>query len=129
MAGASYPIMNQKASRSYDLLWLSLTILPLVTLSFLFPIVPQDYWWVVRVGQETVLNGAVPTVETMSWTSAGQPIVYEPWLAGVFFWWVHDLGAASLTFLLRGLLIGLTYGILWYAAKQVSGPRLATILI
>ena len=121
--------MNQTSSRSYDLLWLSLAILPLITLSFLFAIVPQDYWWVVRVGQETVLHGAVPTVENMSWTSAGQPIVYEPWLAGVFFWWVYDLGAASLTFLLRGLLIGLTYGIIWIAVRQASGPRLATILI
>lgn len=121
--------MNQNSSRSYDLLWLSLAILPLITLSFLFAIVPQDYWWVVRVGQETVRNGAVPTIETMSWTSAGQPIIYEPWLAGVFFWWVYDLGGASLTFLLRGLLIGLTYGTLWIAARQVSGPRLATILI
>lgn len=121
--------MNQNSSRSYDFLWLSLAILPLVTLSFLFAIVPQDYWWVVRVGQETVLNGAVPTIETMSWTQAGQPIVYEPWLAGVFFWWAYDLGGASLTFLLRGLLIGSTYGIIWLATRQTSGPRLATLLV
>jgi len=121
--------MNPSSSRSYDLLWLSLALMPLITLSFLFAIVPQDYWWVVRVGQETVLNGAVPTVETMSWTSAGRPIVYEPWLAGVFFWWVYDLGGASLTFLLRGLLIGLTYGMIWLLVRQASGPRLATVLI
>ncbi len=82
-----------------------------------------------RVGQETVRNGAVPTTETMSWTQAGQPIVYEPWLAGVFFWLAYDGGGASATFLLRGLLIGLTYSMIWFAVRQASGPRLATILV
>lgn len=117
------------SSRSYDVLWLSLAILPLVILSFLFAIHPQDYWWILRVGQETVRNGAVPTIETMSWTRAGQPIVYEPWLAGVLFWLAYEWGGASLTFLLRGLLIGLTYGTIWFAVKQASGPRLATVLV
>jgi hypothetical protein len=121
--------MNPAPSRSYDLLWLSLALMPLITLSFLFAINPQDYWWCLRLGQETLLNGAVPTLETMSWSQAGQPIVYEPWLAGVILWLAHDLGGVSLTFLLRGLLIGVTYGVLWFLVRRTSGPRLATILI
>ena len=121
--------MNSSASRSYDLLWLVLALLPLVTLSFLFAIHPQDYWWLLQVGKETLLHGAVPTRETMSWSQAGQPILYEPWLAGVIFWLAYDLGGASLTFLLRGVLIGLTYGLIWFMVRRASGPRLATILI
>ncbi|MGE5377967.1 MAG: hypothetical protein ACM3XO_23140 [Bacteroidota bacterium] len=121
--------MNPTQSRSYDILWMSLAILPLIALSCLFPIIPQDYWWLLRVGQETIRQAAVPTIETMSWTSAGQPIVYEPWLAGVFFWWAHAWGGASLTFLVRALLIGLTYGLIWSAARNSAGPRLATILV
>jgi hypothetical protein len=117
------------SSRSYDLLWLSLALLPLVTLSFLFTIHPQDYWWLLQVGRETLLHGAVPTIETMSWSQAGQPILYEPWLAGVIFWLAYDLADASLTFLLRGLLIGVTYGLIWFMARRASGPRLATILV
>ena len=121
--------MNSSASRSYDLLWLVLALLPLVTLSFLFAIHPQDYWWLLQVGKETLLYGAVPTRETMSWSQVGQPILYEPWLAGVIFWLAYDLGGASLTFLLRGVLIGLTYGLIWFMVRRDSGPRLATILI
>lgn len=119
----------KNSSRSYDLLWLILTLLPLVTLSFLFAIHPQDYWWCLRVGQETLFNGSVPTTETMSWTQAGLPILYEPWLAGVIFWLAYDLGGASLTFLLRGLLIAATFGLIWFMARRASGPRLATILV
>ncbi len=55
--------------------------------------------------------------------------MYEPWLAGVFFWWAYAWGGASLTFFVRGVLIGLTYSLIWSAARQNSGPRLATILV
>jgi len=121
--------MNSSYSRSYDFLWLSLAILPLVTLSFLFAIHSQDYWWHMRVGQDTLSNGAVPTIDTLSWSRAGQPVVYQQWLAGVIFWLVYDVGGAPLTYLLRGILIGLTFGVLWFMAWQASGPRMATILI
>jgi hypothetical protein len=118
-----------RSSRSYDFLWLSLAILPLVTLSFLFSIHAHDYWWYLRVGYETLLNGAVPAIDSISWTQAGKPVIYQPWLAGVIFWLVYDLGGATWTYLLRGVLLALTFGMLWILARQASGPRLATILI
>lgn len=121
--------MNQNLSRSYDFLWLSLAILPLVTLSFLFAIHAQDYWWYLRVGHDTLLHGAVPATDAISWSQAGQPVVYQSWLAGVIFWLTYDLGGASLTFLLRGFLLALTFGILWFIARQASGPRMAALLI
>lgn len=120
--------MNPSA-RGYDVLWASLAILPLVTLSFLFAIHAQDYWWYLRVGQETLSHGAVPVTDTISWSQAGQPVIYQAWLAGVIFWLVQDLGGASLTHLLRGVLLGLTFGILWYLARRASGPRMATFLV
>ena len=121
--------MNQNSSRSYDLLWLSLAIVPLVTLSFLLSIHAMDYWWYLRIGQDTLMHGAVPTTDTISWTQAGKQVIYQPWLAGVIFWLAHDLGGASATYLLRGILLAGTFGILWVLARQASGPRLATILI
>jgi hypothetical protein len=121
--------MNQTSSRSYDFLWLSLAIFPLISLSFLFAIHSQDYWWVLRVGQDTLVSGSVPTIETISWSQAGKPVIYQPWLAGVIFWLVYDLGGAPVTYLLRGLLIGLTYSLIWMMTRRNSGRLLATILI
>lgn len=121
--------MNQQSSRSYDLLWMSLALLPLVALSFLFSIHAMDYWWYLRIGQETLAQGTVPTIDTISWTQAGKPVIYQPWLAGVIFWLAYDLGGAAMTYLLRGLLLGCTFAVLWVLARQASGPRLATLLI
>jgi hypothetical protein len=121
--------MNENSSRSYDFLWLSFTTLTLVTLSFLFTIQPQDYWWCLRVGHETLLDHAVPTIESFSWRQAGHSINYQPWLSCVAFWLAYDLGGVSLTYLLRALLIGLTYGLIWFMAREESGPRAATILV
>jgi hypothetical protein len=121
--------MKLSSARGYDFLWLSLAILPLVTLSFLFAIHAQDYWWYLRVGQDTLLHKAVPITDTISWSQAGRPVIYQSWLAGVIFWLVYDLGGAPLTYLLRGFLLALTFSVLWFLARQVSGPRLATLLV
>jgi hypothetical protein len=118
-----------RSARSYDYLWLSLTLLPLIGISFLISIQPQDYWWLMRVGRDTLLSGHIPTTDTISFSQYGQPIIYQAWLAGVIFWMVYNLGGASLTFLLRGTLIGLAYGLIWVMARRVSGPRLASILV
>jgi hypothetical protein len=121
--------MNQHSSRSYDLLWLSLAVIPLVALSFLFSIHAMDYWWYLRIGQETLVQGAVPTTDTISWTQVGKPVIYQPWLAGVIFWLAHDLGGATATYLLRGVLLAGTFAVLWILVRRASGPRLATILV
>ena len=116
-------------SRSYDFLWLSIALLPLIGVSFLLAIQPQDYWWVMRVGQETIQNGAIPIVDTISLSQFGQPIIYQTWLSGIIFWFIYKIGGISLTFLLRGFLIGLAYGLTWFMARKVSNARLATILV
>lgn len=121
--------MSERFVRSYDLVWLSLTLLVLVTLSFLFAIQPQDYWWCLRVGRDILAARAVPVTETLSWSQAGQPILYEPWLACVLFERAHVWGGASGTFLLRGLVIGATYSLLWVMARRSLSPQLTTLLV
>jgi len=118
-----------RSSRSYDLLWLSLALLPLVGLAFMLPIPAQDYWWYLRLGRDILKDGAVPLVDTISYSRLGQPILYQAWLAALIFWKTYQLGGATLMLLLRGVLIGLTYGIVWWIARRESGPRVAALLV
>ena len=39
-----------------------------------------DWWWHLRVGQDIWQNKALPTVDTYSYTRAGQPFVVHEWL-------------------------------------------------
>lgn len=115
-------------SRSYDFLWLSIALMPLIGVSFFLAIQPQDFWWLMRVGQETIQSGAVPVVDAISWSQAGQPIVYQQWLSGVLLYLAYKTGGVAFTLLLRGLLIAITYAVIWIMAREVSTPRLASAL-
>jgi hypothetical protein len=121
--------MNSPQHRSYNLLWLSIAILPLIGLSFMMSVPSQDYWWYLRLGSDILKEGAVPLVDTMSHNRAGQPIFYQQWLSGIIFYLVYQTGGAALAFLLRGVLFGLAYGSLWILMRSFVGARTATILL
>lgn len=122
--------MNSFASRSYDFLWLSIALLFLLPIALFLSITPHDYWFYVRIGKDIIETGAVPTVDTFSYTFPGRPIFYQPWLSAVIFWLVHEAGGATLTYLLKGICIALAYGIIWTLARNAgTEPKLATGLI
>src|SRR5271157_946239 len=115
---------------SYELLWLSVGLLPLLLIAFLLPVTPQDYWWYLRLGQDILRTGHVPAIDTYSFTYAGQSTVNHPWLSALIFWLTYRVGGLNLTFLLRVICIGATYGLLWLWMRQLgAGPRLASLLI
>ncbi len=115
---------------SYDLLWLGLLLLVLLGLAFLLPVTPNDYWWYVRIGRDTLLDGAIQRVDTLSYTRAQQPVVYHSWLSAVVFWLVYNAGGISLTVLLRGLVVGLAYGLSWAHVRLAgAGTKLAALLV
>jgi hypothetical protein len=121
--------MEKDSSRSYDFLWLSITLFPLLIIAILLPIQPHDYWWYLRLGKDVLQNGAVPVVDTYSSIQAGQPIVYQSWLSAIFLWLAFKANGISSTVLLVTVIIGLTYAMLWVMMRQGGvGPRLATVL-
>jgi hypothetical protein len=116
-------------SSSYDYLWLGLLLFPILVIAFLLPVTPQDYWWYLPLGRTILETGRVPTVDTLSFTQAGQPIFYQSWLAALIFWLVYRAGGLALTFLLRGLVLALAYGLLWWLVRSMgAGPRLAALI-
>jgi len=122
--------MNFSASRSYDLLWLSLALLCILPIAFYLSITPHDYWYFVRIGKDIWQTGVIPTVDTLSYTYAGRPIIYQPWLAAVIFWLAYFLGGATLTFLLRGLCIAFSYALIWILMRAAgTGTKVATLLM
>ncbi|MDO9348224.1 MAG: hypothetical protein Q7T47_02980 [Anaerolineales bacterium] len=116
-------------ANSNDWLYLGLALFFVLTIAFLLPITPNDYWWYVRVGRDTLQSGAVPTVDALTYTQAGTPVVYHSWLSALLFWLLYRAGGIPLTVLVRGIILALTYALIWRLARRVGGgPRLASLL-
>ncbi len=119
-----------KFAPGYGALWLSIGLVPLILIALLLPLTPHDYWWYLRLGQDVLRMGRVPSVETYSFTQMGKFIINQPWLAAVIFWVAYNDGGLNLTFFLRAICIGVSYGLLWSWMRQMgAGPRLSAVLI
>ena len=121
--------MKSGRLESRDYLWLSLVLLVALGIAFLLPVTPQDYWWYLRIGRETLASGSVPRVDALTYSQAGRAVDYQSWGAAVLFWLAYRLGGLTLTVLMRGLLIALAYGLLWLTALRAGGARLGTALV
>jgi hypothetical protein len=125
-------IMNNPARQNYtyDLLWLSIGLFPLLLIALLLPLTPSDYWWYLRLGHDVLSLGRVPSVDTYSYTQLGTAVINQPWLSAVIFWVAYNDGGLNLTFFLRAICVGATFGLLWSWMRQLgAGPRLASLLI
>ncbi len=83
-------------------LWLALVLFIALCIAFLLPVTPQDYWWYLRIGRDTLSSGAVPRLDSLTFSQTGTPVDYQSWGAAVVFWLIYRLGGLTLTGLLRG---------------------------
>jgi hypothetical protein len=119
----------KKSTDTAPLLWLGLVLSIALAIAFLLPVTPQDYWWYLRIGRDTLAAGAVPQVDMLSYTQAGSPVVYFSWGAAVLFWLVYKVGDLTLTVLVRGLLVVLAYSVAWLTARRLGAGRIGAALV
>ena len=117
-----------KSRDTAALLWLGLVLMIALSIAFLLPVTPQDYWWYLRIGRDTLTSGAVPRLDTLTFSQAGTAVVYHSWGAAVLFWLIYQLGGLSLTVLLRGVLLGTAFVLVWATARQAGAGRLGASL-
>jgi len=110
-------------SDTAPLLWLGLALCVTLAIAFLLPVTPQDYWWYLRIGHDTVTAGALPRWDTLSTTTAGSPAVNYSWAAAVLFWLIYKLGGLTLAVFVRGQLVTVAYALLWLTARRLGAGR------
>ena len=71
------------------LFWLVTVLSVVLGIAFIWPVIPNDYWWYLRVGHDTLVSGAVPRLDTLTFSQAGTPVVYFSWGAAVLFWLIQ----------------------------------------
>jgi hypothetical protein len=101
--------------------WLAAALLLIALRPLLTPIPPNDFWWHLATGRIIATTGAIPSVDTFSYTRAGQPFYNQGWLAQLFMYWLYQLGGAQLILLVQSATIALAYGLLLRLAIRRSG--------
>jgi len=120
--------MLKKYIREGSFLWLGLVLFIALCIAFLLPVTPEDYWWYVRWGSKPCPPGN-PGRRHFHLLRFGQAIYYHSWGASVFFWLVYKAGGLNLTILLRGLIVGITYTLVWFTARRSGAGRIGSSLV
>ena len=101
----------------------------MLTIAVLLPLFPNDFWPYMRIGQEIVTNGGIPTSEFMTYTQFGQPAVYLYWLPSVIFLAVFKAGGVTLVSILSALCVGAFITELWFCLREVKAGALTSALV
>lgn len=95
-----------------DHVWLAAALILIALRPLLSPIPPHDFWWHMATGRAIVQQGAIPAVDSFSYTRFGQPFYNQSWLAELLMYAIYGLGGVQLILLAQSLVVTLAYGLL-----------------
>jgi hypothetical protein len=92
--------------------WLAAALMLIALRPLLTPIPPNDFWWHMATGRVILAQDAIPTLDSFSYTQAGQPFFNQGWLAQLLMYAIYQLGGIPLIAIFQALVIALAYGLL-----------------
>jgi hypothetical protein len=105
---------------SIETLWVALIVVVAFAFGCRNPIRPNDFWWHLKVGEIIAATGQIPTTDVFSYTAAGQPWLYQSWLAEVVFHALYTLGGLELIAVAQGILVAGTTALVWLHSWSTS---------
>lgn len=84
-----------------------------------------DFYWHIAYGQWMIEHGALPVVDSFSWTFAGQPYLLTQWLGELVMGFAYEAGGGRGTALLAVALLAVTIGFSWKGARLFVHPSVA----
>jgi len=123
------PIQNDSQRGNAEILIFALTMMLMLTIAVLLPLFPNDFWPYVRIGEQIVTTGRIPTTEFMTYTQYGQPAVYLYWLPSLIFWGLNKLGGVTLIGILTAMCVGSFYTLLWFCLRELKVGALSSSLV
>ena len=114
---------------TFDGLWTWIAIALPAFVALLVPLPAVDLAYQVRAGNEIMATGALPGVDTWTFTVYGTPWVDQQWLAQVKLAAGYAIGGWELLAVVRAVLVGLFTGLMVATARsRGASPRMAAIL-
>lgn len=114
-----------------DQLWLAAIFAGFLFLTSLMPLIPNDFWWHLKIGEIIFREGRIPATNLFAWSiPEDHPFTYGAWLAEFLFYLAYKIGKMELVFFLRNLLAAGLFGILASEVRRRSGSwRLTAIVV
>ncbi len=76
----------------------------------LVPLMPNDFWWHLKIGEVIYTTHTIPRTAMFSWSlPADRPFFYGAWLAEYLFYIVYRWGGVALLTCLRNVLFALSF--------------------
>jgi hypothetical protein len=101
-----------------------------ISIAALIPLYPNDFWPYLRIGQEILKTGSLPTIEFMTFTQFGNPAVYLYWLPSLLFLKIYTLGGVTLVGIVSVLCISCFYSLLWLCLREFKvGPLTSWVVL
>jgi len=121
--------LPRKEFSTSEFLAFSSVMMIILSIVALLPLIPNDFFPFLRIGEEIIKTGHIPTTEFMTFTQFGNPAVYLYWLSSLFFLGVYKLGGVTLTAIILMLCIGGYYSLLWLCLRELKTGLLTSGLI
>jgi hypothetical protein len=112
---------RRSAGLTLDHVWIFAAVAFIALRALLTPIPPNDFWWHMATGRLIVEIGQIPTVDSFSYTRAGEPFYNQSWLGQLLMYGLYTLGGAALVILAQAALLACTYGLLLRLCLRRTG--------
>src|SRR5689334_7069354 len=123
------PSRDSIAGVSFRGLWLFLAVALPVLASLLASMSSVDLTYHLRAGDEILMAGAIPRVDTWTFTAAGLPWPDQQWLSDVALTVVYRLGGWTGLAVLRAILVGVVFAsLLAISVRRGLSSRTAALL-
>jgi hypothetical protein len=110
-------------------IWLFLAVALPMLAALLASLSSVDLTFHLRAGDEILAAGAIPSVDTWTFTAAGLPWFDQQWLSDVVLTVVYRLGGWTWLAALRAILVGVVFAsLLAIAVRRGLSPRTAALL-
>ena len=114
-----------------DFLWFAIIFSGGLFLTSLVPLVPNDFWWHLKIGELIVKYHHIPTTNMFSWTLPAETnYYYGAWLGELLLYLFYEMGKLELLIFTRNVLLAVTFLLIGIEAKRLSGSwRISALVV
>lgn len=115
---------------STEFLWVAVLFSASLFALSLIPLIPNDFWWHLKVGEIIYETKTIPKTNLFAWTlSSDYPYFYGAWLGELLFYIIFRIGQVPLIIFTRNLLGGLMLVFISFISHRRSKSWRLTALV